>query len=297
MIRIGIITVRENDYHPNRRLLAAAHEAGHSGFLLHPYHQWPVTASGRLSVTADPTIQLPDVVIPRQGAEIGDACLALIHQFQLMGIALVNDQQAVAIARNKFLTQQALTAAGLPCPASVFINDAAGLSHAVEQLGGCPVVVKSVSGRQGSGVVKISDDHELQKRALPMLDRRNGLVIQRYVPTHGRRDIRVLIIGGEVVCTVSLIPAAGDFRANFHRGSQIQTETPDTDTQELAIHAAAVLGCDIAGVDIMIDSKGLPYIVEVNYSPGFKGLEAASGLDIAGRMIRFAIDCYEKITG
>jgi ribosomal protein S6--L-glutamate ligase len=296
MIRIGIVTVRDQNYHPNRRLLDAVHAYGHRGLLIHPYRLWAVTQAGRLSVTAEKAVDLPHVILPRQGAEIGDTCLALLHQFQLMGIPLVNGLRAVMTARNKFLTQQTLSAAGLTCPDAVFVNDASGLPHAVERLGGYPVVVKSVSGRQGSGVVCISNADDLHSQALPILDRQHGVVVQHYIPTHDRRDIRALIIGGELVCAVSLIPAPGEFRANFHLGSQIRPAALDTGTEQMAIDAAAAVGCDIAGVDIMSDGSGQPFIVEVNYAPGFKGMEAASGLDIAGRMIRFAIDRYEQKT-
>jgi len=296
MIRIGIVTVRDQNYHPNRRLLDAVQAYGHRGLLIHPYRLWPACQAGRLTVTAEKDVDLPHVILPRQGAEIGDTCLALLHQFQLMGVLLVNGLGAVMTARNKFLTQQTLSAAGLPCPDAVFVNDASGLPHAVERLGGYPVVVKSVSGRQGAGVRRIADAGAMARQTVSLLTPQHGLVVQRYVSTQNRRDVRVLIIGGELVCAAALTPAVAEFRANFHLGGQIRTATLDADTEQIAVAAAAAIGCDIAGVDIMIDGSGQPYIVEVNYSPGFKGLEAASGLDIAKRMIRFAMDCHERKT-
>jgi ribosomal protein S6--L-glutamate ligase len=178
--------------------------------------------SGAIGQPAAHFAPLPHVVLPRQGAQIGDACLALIHQFQLMGVPLVNDLQAVSIARNKFLTQQVLTAAGLPCPDTVFVNDESGFYHGVDQLGGYPVVAKQVSGRQGDGVLRIMDANDARQRALPALDRRRGLMVQRYLPPENRRDIRALVIDGEVVCAASLVPPKGEFRANFHLGGDIK---------------------------------------------------------------------------
>ena len=293
-IRIGIITVQEPAYHPNQRLLEAARQAGHEGILIHPYHLWPTTAAGHLEVTGEHSARLPHVVLPRQGAQIGDACLALIRQFQLMGVSLVNDHDAVAIARNKFLTQQVLTAAGLPCPDTIFVNDPSGFFHAVDQLGGYPVVAKQVSERQGDGVLRIMNVNDARQRALPALDRRRGLIVQRYLPPEKRRDLRALVIGGGVVCAASLIPAQGDFRANFHRGSDIKAAALPQELEQTAVTAAAAVGCDVAGVDMMVDNDDRPFIVEVNYSPGFKGLEAATGLDIAGRIVHFAMDRYRE---
>jgi len=291
-ICVGIITVQEPGYHPNHRLLEAARKAGHQGILIHPYHLWPMTAAGQLEVTGAHFARLPHVVLPRQGAQIGDACLALIHQFQLMGMPLVNGHEAVSIARNKFLTQQVLTAAGLPCPDTVFVNDESGFHHGVDQLGGYPVVAKQVSERQGDGVLRIMDVSDARQRALPELDRRQGLMVQRYLPPEKRRDIRVLVINNEVVCAASLIPSKGEFRANFHLGSEIKATALTSELEPLAVGAATAVGCDVAGVDMIVDKDDHPYIVEVNYSPGFKGLEAATGLDIAGRIIQFAADRY-----
>ncbi len=293
-MRIGIITVRDPAYHPNRRLLEAAQQAGHLGILVNPYHLWPGTINGRLDTTGESAASLPHVVLPRQGAQIGDACLALIHQFQLMGILLVNDLEAVTIARNKFLTQQVLTAAGLHCPDTFFINKPRGFFHAVESLGGYPVVAKQVSERQGEGVLRIMDQSDARQRALPTLDRRRGLMVQRYLPPEKRRDIRALVIGGKVICAATLVPVKGDFRANFHLGGDIQPTSLSTELKYIAVTAAAAVGCDVAGVDMMVDTKNRPFIVEVNYSPGFTGMEAVSGVDIAARIVRFAADRHHE---
>jgi ribosomal protein S6--L-glutamate ligase len=293
-IRIGIITVQEPDYHPNQRLLEAARQAGHEGILINPYRLWPTTAAGQLQVTGKHSARLPHVVLPRQGAQIGDACLALIHQFQLMGMPLVNNLEAIFIARNKFLTQQVLTAASLPCIDTVFVNDPSGFYHAVDQLGGYPVVAKQVSERQGDGVLRIMNVNDARQRALPGLDRGRGLMVQHYLPPEKRRDFRALVIGGSLVCSASLIPAQGDFRANFHLGGDIRAAALPPELEQTAVTAAAAVGCDVAGVDMMVDNDDRPFIVEVNYSPGFKGLEVATGLDIAGRVVHFAIDRYRE---
>jgi ribosomal protein S6--L-glutamate ligase len=211
-----------------------------------------------------------------------------------MGIALVNDHGAVSIARNKFLTQQKLCAANLPCPATVFINDSLGFRPAVEYLGGYPVVVKAVSARQGEGVMLVKDEGEAPRRVLPALDRRQGMMVQRYMPPDGRRDIRVLIVGGKAVCAACLTPQKGEFRANFHLGGDIRAMDLSADLAEPAVAATKVVGCDVAGVDMMVGKDGLPQIIEVNYSPGFRGMEAASGLDVARRMIDLSIKKYRK---
>lgn len=291
-MHIGIISVQKPDYHPNRRLLQAARVAGHRAGLVHPYRLWPIIRNGQPDVVGEDSAPLPQVILPRQGAQIGDACLALIRQFQRMGICLVNGPEAIAIARNKFLTQQVMTTAGLRCLDTVFVNDPAGFFQAVEHLGGYPVVAKSVGGRQGDGVLRIMNRQDARRQALPTLDRLSGLMVQQYLPPEHRRDIRALVVGGQLVCGATLIPAENEFRANFHLGGDIRPATLSDEVEHTALSAAAATGCDVAGVDMMLDRDDRPYIVEVNYSPGFKGLEAATGLDIAGRIVRFAADRY-----
>ncbi len=295
-LRIGIITVRDRDYHPNRRLLEATRQAGHAGRLIHPYRVWPAIIGNALKLVGEHASDRPDVVLPRQGAEIGDACLSLIRQLQQIGISVVNDAAAIAIARDKFITHQVLSANGLPCPDTVFVNDPGGFIEAADRLGGYPVIAKPVCGRQGEGVMRIMDADDAGQRVLPALDRRRGMMVQRYLAPDNRRDLRVLVIGSQLVCAAELVPASGDFRANFHLGAEMRAADLPAELGQIAVNAAAAVGCDVAGVDLMIDGHRAPYIVEVNYSPGFKGMEAASGLDIAARIIDHVVRHHHQQT-
>jgi len=62
--------------------------------------------------------------------------------------------------------------------------------------------------------------------------------------------------------------------------------------EEIALKAADALGLEIAGVDLIVDADGKVRVIELNYSPGFSGLEAATGLDIAGRIIDYVVETY-----
>jgi len=293
-VSIGIITVRNMQYHPNRRLMEAAAERGHTVIRVHPYQGWPgFQNQGEAVFLQGGEKKVPDAVMPRQGADVGSSCLALIRQFELLNIPVVNDFEAVRISRHQFYTLQALSSVGIPFPDSIFINSADGFFRAVKDLGGYPVVVKQVSRRQGRGVMKVDSaalacaiiaDH-LEK---PQKERR-GLLIQRYLPLSGRQDIRVLIVGQQVAGAQVLKPIPGDFRANFHLSGQSRLFEMTPEIDDLSIRAARAIGLDIAGVDLMVEKGGSPQVGEVNYAPGFKGLEAASGRDIAGEIIDYVV--------
>ncbi len=287
-MNIGIITVRDRAYHPTRRLAEAAEIRGHQVTLIHPYRVWPVVAGNRLGITGDAPFERPDVVLPRQGAQIGPSCMVLINQLGLMGIPLVNDLDAIRLTCNQFLTLQALAAAGVPVPDTFFINARSGTVGVVQRLGDYPLVVKQVSGRQGSGVTLVKNETELEAVVRSGLEKTRGLLLQKFLPTDGRRDIRALVIGQKVAGAMRLEPPAGEFRANYHLGAAGRAQVLSDEVTRIAVDAARAVGLEIAGVDLILDARGRVNVIEVNYSPGFKGLEKTTGLDIAGLMVDYA---------
>ena len=292
-MNIGIITVRNGDYHPNRRLAEAASEQGHRVTLVHPYKVWPVLKGGELSLVGGKDMESLDVVLPRQGATIGDSCLALIRHFSLMGISLINDLDSIRQAKNKFLTLQALTEARVYVPETVFVNAPEGFQAAIERLGGYPVVAKQVSGRQGEGVILVETNDDKKQVTRDHLDRKKGLLVQRFIHPAGRQDIRVLVVGGKVIGAMELRPKEGDFRANFHLSKESRFKDLSPEQEKVALNAASAVGLEIAGVDLIVDKKDRVSVIEVNYSPGFNGLEAATGLDIAGRIVKYVAETYD----
>ena len=291
-MNIGIITVRGSGYHPTRRLREAAVERGHQVTVVHPYQVWPRLISGKHRLVGRLGIESLDVVLPRQGATVGDSCLILLHHLNLMGIPLVNDLDAILLARNQFLTLMALTESKVPVPETVFVNSAEGLKEALDKLGGYPVVVKQVSSRQGKGVHLLNNHQDKQQICRHNLDQRKGLLVQRFIPPKGRQDIRVFVIGGKTAGAMELVPEEEDFRANFHLSGKSQSKDLPPDIEEIALKAAETVGLEIAGVDIIVDQKDHISVIETNYSPGFRGLEAATGLDIADRIVDFVVNKY-----
>ena len=291
-MNIGIITVRDLDYHPNRRFAEAAAEQGHRITLVHPYKVWPALKNGKPNLVGTQEKVPLDVVLPRQGATLGDSCLALIRHFSLMGIPLINDLDAIRLTKNKFLALQTLTAARIRVPETVFINSPDGFKGAIERLGGYPVVTKQVSGRQGEGVVLVKTDTDAESVIRNHLDRRKGLLVQCFISPAGRQDIRVLVAGGNIIGAMALQPKGGDFRANFHLSQDSRFKTLSPEQEKTALDSASAMGLEIAGVDLIVDTEDRVNVIEVNYSPGFNGLEAATGLDIAGMIVKYVVRTY-----
>ncbi len=292
-MNIGVLTIHGLGFHPNGRLDQAARHRGHRLILINPYqltcalkNQAPGIHGCSESLTGD----LPDVLLPRQGSPMGEYGFVILRQFQAMGIPLVNGLEGVTIARHQYITLQILAAAGIPVPDTCFITRQTSLFDAVDRLGGYPLVVKQPSGMGGDGVFKIDGPDQARSCVNARLDPVKGLLVQRFFPPSGRLDARILVIGGQVAGAMTLLPAADDFRTNIHRHGRAKSFNPPVLWEKMAVAAAKACCLDIAGIDIMGTHRDLPCVIEVNYSPGFRGLEAACGIDIALQIIDFAAE-------
>lgn len=293
-MNIGIITAEGYDYPPTKRLREAAEQKGHRIILVDPIYVWPVLVGGSPDLKGELDISMLDVVLPRQGATVNDSSLKLVPHLHSLGIPLVNNLEAIRLAKDQFLTLQALSAFQIPVPDTGFINAYEGFHSVLGGLGGYPVVVKQVSGRVGEGVFLVKNDHKARLILHLYLETDKGMLVQRFIPPENRLDIRVLVIGGKIVGAMKLKPKSGDFRSNFHLTHKSWPVELLPEWEEIALKAANALGLEIAGVDLIVDESGKAYVIELNYSPGFSGLEAATGLDIAGQIIDYVVETYGR---
>jgi len=284
-MNIGIMTVNDISFHPTRRLTQAAEKMGYRTLLINPYQMLSGIKQGSLQYVIEGLSQMPDVVLPRQGSPMGEYGLALLRQFMHLGIPLINGLDGITIARNQYITLQTLAAAGLPVPDTFFITAEAGFHRAIERLGGYPVVVKQMDGMGGEGVNLVKKEHDIQGLCEERLKGKKGLVVQRLISPDHRKDLRILVVGNQVAGSMALTPKKGEFRSNFHMDGKVRAVNLSPQWEEMAIKAARACHLEIAGVDLIVAANGTPYIMEVNYSPGFRGLEGVTGIDIAGKMI------------
>lgn len=292
---IGVLTVKGAEYHPTRRLIEAA-QARNAGVVpIHPYRVLPGFRMGRPVVHGLTGGLELKAVLPRQGAEIKAACLPLIAHFEQMGICVINGLSSILIARNKFLSLQTLRAAGLPVPETLFAASLEACTAARRRFAPLPTVLKPISGRQGTGLHLLQPHVSLPEDIISELKSGRGILVQEYFAPERRQDIRVLVVGGEAAACMSLTPLPGDFRANYHNGGQAAAVNISEPLKTLAVDAAEALGMEIAGVDLMVASHGSAVVVEVNYSPGFRGLEAITGKDIAGLMIDYVLNRIHRV--
>ncbi|MFP4193091.1 MAG: RimK family alpha-L-glutamate ligase, partial [Candidatus Hydrogenedentota bacterium] len=113
-----------------------------------------------------------------------------------------------------------------------------------------------------------------------------NILVQEYIKEAKGSDIRAFVIGGKVVASMKRVGAAGEFRANLHRGGRAEKIKLTPEERSTAVRAAKAMGLNIAGVDILRSNHG-PVVIEVNSSPGLEGIEKATDVDVAGAVIKF----------
>jgi ribosomal protein S6--L-glutamate ligase len=225
-----------------------------------------------------------DAVIPRIGASITFYGLAVVRQFEMMGVYCLNESQAIARSRDKLRSLQLLSRHDIGLPPTVYTRQAEHLPGCIQQLGGPPVVVKLLEGTQGIGVVLA----ESTRAASSVIEAFHGLeqniLIQKFIQEAKGADIRALVVGRKVVAAMKRQAEPGEFRSNIHRGGTARKMRLPPDYRKTALAAARVLGLTVAGVDL-IESNDGPMVMEVNSSPGLEGIEKTTGVDVAEAII------------
>jgi ribosomal protein S6--L-glutamate ligase len=225
-----------------------------------------------------------DAVIPRIGASITFFGLALVQQFEQMGVYVVNPALAIARSRDKLRAMQVLSRYDIGLPATALVRDREEILPAIERLGGPPVIIKLIEGTQGIGVI-LAETTKMAEAIIQTLQvARQNVLIQKFVAESGGRDIRALVVGDKVVAAMRRMARPGEFRSNIHRGATSEPVQLDPAYEATAVRATQIMGLRLAGVDILESNEG-PRLLEVNSSPGLEGIEKATQVDIAGAII------------
>ncbi|MCC6490711.1 MAG: RimK family alpha-L-glutamate ligase [Candidatus Hydrogenedentes bacterium] len=225
-----------------------------------------------------------DAVIPRIGATITFFGCAVVRQFEQMGVFTLNSSHAIAVSRDKLRSLQILSRHSIGIPQSAFVRSKSDVLPAIAKVGGTPVIIKLLEGTQGIGVI-LADSIDVASAIIETLQStRQNVLIQKFVAESKGRDIRAFVVGDRVVAAMRRRAQGQEFRSNVHRGGQTEAIELDPAYEQTAVRAAQIMGLRMAGVD-MLEAQDGPKVMEVNSSPGLEGIEAATGVDIAGAIM------------
>jgi len=282
-----VMMARNPDLYSHKRLVEAAEARGHEIDIVNTTRCYMNIASRRPEIYYN-SQKLPiyDAVIPRIGASVTFYGLAVLRQFEMQGVYPLNESVGIGRSRDKLRSMQLLARDGIGLPVTTFAQDPKVADEVIKLAGGTPVVIKLLEGTQGLGVV-LADTNRSAKSVIEAFRATNTtILVQEFIKEAGGTDIRALVIGGKVVAAMKRTGAEGEFRSNLHRGGSANVVKLSSEERATAVRAAKSMGLNVCGVDMLRANHG-PVVMEVNSSPGLEGVEKATGIDIAGKIIEF----------
>jgi len=213
------------------------------------------------------------VCITRGGALEDEAGLSLISSFQNSQAFMLNTRASMLTCDNKLTTALLFEKFGLPTPKTAFITNEKNIKSGVDMIGGkFPLILKTLTGTQGVGVIKIDTYEALVATVQAMWKLNAELLIQEYMPS--KFDVRTFIVDNKIFASTKRVHSSYDFRSNTHRGAEAEPYILSDEEKDLVLKAARVSRAYMVGVDHIIHDKK-PYLLEINGSPG-------SGADYEG---------------
>lgn len=208
----------------------------------------------------------------------------LLHRLERLGMIIINPPTAIERCVDKYYALALLEDHGLPVPRTVATENDDEALKAFHKLGK-DVVVKPLFGSRGVGATRVSDP-EVATRIFRAISFYHGvLYLQEFLP-HGFSDMRAFVVGDRVVASMRRV--ATTWKTNVSQGAKPVSLELDDELEELAVKAAQVIGCKVAGVDILDGPKG-PVVLELNSQPGWRGLQSVTTVNIADEIIGYVV--------
>ena len=285
-MKIAILSQNASLY-STRRLREAGQEQGHDMRVIDYLRCYMnITSKKPTIVYKGNQLENFDAVIPRIGASKTFYGTAVVRQFEVMDVFSANESQAISRSRDKLRSMQILAREGVGLPVTGFAHATQDIDGLIETVGGAPLVIKLLEGTQGIGVV-LAETYQAAKSVIEAFRGLDAnILVQEFIKEAKGADLRCFVIGEQVIAAMKRQGAEGDFRSNLHRGGNATKIDLSPEEQETALRAAKAMGLRVAGVDLLRSNHG-PVVMEVNSSPGLEGIEKATGIDVAGKIIEF----------
>jgi ribosomal protein S6--L-glutamate ligase len=299
-MKIAIISYAENNS-ATRSIIKAIQKKGHEAVVLNPNDLAMLISNrigydrlyGKSNKKELERIYANDIdaIIPRIGTNILYSSTIIDHLNLNLGIFSTQTGEGLRVASNKLLTLQKCSQQGIPTPLTLYANDPSMIDQYIDMVGGTPVVVKTLNGSKGEGVLLL-DSHISAKSTLQALFKQNtSILIQEFLDSKGS-DFRGIVVGERVVASYKRQAQKGDFRANIHKGATAIPIILTQEEQDFCVKCAKTLNLHTAGVDFMRDSEGKFRLVEVNGNYGFH-IQQVTGIDVGESLVEY-ISCEKS---
>jgi ribosomal protein S6--L-glutamate ligase len=227
-----------------------------------------------------------DSVIPRIASTWTFYGAAVVRQFELMGSLSANSSASISRSRDKLRALQLIGNSGVEMPVTGYVHFSRDIESVLNTVGEPPFVIKLLEGTQGRGVV-LTQTMDAAISAIETMKKIDAnILIQEFIKEAEGEDIRAIVVGDKVVASMKRKAKPGEFRSNVHLGGSVINYVMTDEEKDSAVRSAKVLGLHVAGVDLIQSNRG-PLVLEVNSSPGLEGIERASGIDVAEKIIEY----------
>lgn len=285
-MKIGVIS-KKPTYWSTAQILKAIQRKGHVPDYVKTDAVRLIVAGVEDAICAGRSLREQDAFIPRIGRSLTDFGKMLLKQLEIMDKPTTLTSDGLITARNKFLALQALREAHVPVPRSILLAsrpDVMEAAHLVHY----PAILKILSGTQGIGVMRVKGLDETTAIVDTLNFFGEAVLLQEYIPNPGV-DIRAFVVGDRVIGSMKRMAQHNEWRSNIHLGAKgVAIDLPEP-VKEIAVRASKAVGLEISGVDMIFRGED-PYVLEVNASPGFRGLLEATHVNAADAMVEYAAE-------
>ena len=284
-MKIGLLAPTSKTYNENR-FVEEARARGHTVQVIRYLETYANISKNKPEVYyRGKALTDIDAIIPLISITSTDFGVALIRQFEMMSVPTMVGSLALSRARDKIRQAQIFSKRGIDTPKTAFTNHAADASALVSMVGGVPLIVKTIKGSSGNGVMLLESRKSAVSTIEAFFSQSVSILIQEYIEESEGKDIRAIVVGGRVVAAIQRVAVEGEFRSNLYQGGDAKRVKLTSEEKRLAINAAKSMNLTtVAGVDIIQSARG-PLVSEVNACPNLQGIETATGVNVAGSIM------------
>ncbi len=286
-MKIGIIGADRDEWHIKGLLKELGKKGAETYLLPVTRFQANIGATPRLSVRGYPIDDYDAVIVRRVPGGTAEQVfyrMDALHRLEEIGVKVFNPSRSIEKAVDKYYTSALLEEEGIKTPRTIVTESFSDAMKGFKALGG-DIVVKPLFGSLGMGITRVSSEDIAYRvfRALEMT--KSVYYLQEFVP-HGGEDIRVFIIGGEVISSMKRVSEG--WKTNISSGGRAQPYEPSEEIKETCLRASEKLGLEYTGVDVMVHGEDV-YVIELNSTPGWEGLQSVTDINITEKLVEYIL--------
>ncbi len=225
-----------------------------------------------------------DYILPRIDSKRAVVGYPVMRFLDLLDVKKPYLAETILLAHNKFLTLEQLASKGIPVPETYLTGSKKSAKEIMKKMK-LPLMIKLLSSFGGHGVMVM----ESREAAETTIDTMKGLeqevLLESFVKNPGE-DIRGIVAGNEIIASYKRVAAEGEKRANIHSGGRASVFKLSEDMEEIVFKSAEAVKSKICAIDMLESKDGLK-VIEVNINPGIEGIEKATDINVAQRIINF----------